>query len=155
MSSIIISPIKKEIGERLKSWGIKKYGSTKAFAEALQMSVENLSQYFIGKSLPGNKMQDRLREAECDLVWLMQGKTAEQINEDFSKSRIGRGLKYSDEQFRMLDYLCELDILTLKDLEDKLNWKMLYIEKEKTQLKMVAESPPPKYYTTKKRGEKK
>ena len=43
------------------------------FARALDMSYENLRQYLSGKSIPGNKMQARLRRIGVDPEWVMYG----------------------------------------------------------------------------------
>jgi repressor LexA len=63
-----------KIAERLKEFGLSKFGSLKEFAEALKISPEHLSQYVNGKSKPGNKTQQRLRGLGCDIEWLMTGK---------------------------------------------------------------------------------
>jgi hypothetical protein len=43
------------------------------FAKALEMSYENLRQYLTGKSIPGNKMQARLRRIGVVPEWVMYG----------------------------------------------------------------------------------
>lgn len=63
-----------EISRRLKEWGIERFGTVTEFAAAMDMSVENLSQYFRGKSRPGSKLQARLSALGCDVGWLMTGR---------------------------------------------------------------------------------
>jgi len=43
------------------------------FAKALEISYGNLRQYLTGKSIPGNKMQARLRRIGVDPEWVMHG----------------------------------------------------------------------------------
>jgi hypothetical protein len=48
-------------------------GKPTKFAAALKISYPNLSQYFQGKSLPGNKMQARFRTLGIDPEWILYG----------------------------------------------------------------------------------
>jgi SOS-response transcriptional repressor LexA len=63
-----------EIGERLKAWLEGKFGNVHHAAIELGMSPPVLYQYTMGVRKPGNKMQERLRGAKCDVEWLMTGK---------------------------------------------------------------------------------
>lgn len=47
--------------------------SPSEFARALEISYENLRQYLVGKSKPGNKMQARFRNLGIDPEWIMYG----------------------------------------------------------------------------------
>lgn len=69
-----------EIGQRLRQWGVDKFGNLTEFASQLGISASNLSQYLSGKSMPGNKMQERLRKLGCDITWLMTGMTRDQLD---------------------------------------------------------------------------
>jgi hypothetical protein len=65
----------REIGKRLRNWGLGQYGSLGSFAEALRLRNQNtLSPYFSGVRKPGNSLQSRLRELGCDVEWLMTGR---------------------------------------------------------------------------------
>jgi len=108
---------KDAIAARLRGWGLEKFGSLKAFAEALGMSQESLSQYVNGKSLPGNKVQGRLRLLNCDIVWLMTGETQEEIRKKFDDSRVGRAMKLRDEDFDIVEYLHTLGLDTLEKVK--------------------------------------
>ncbi|MDP2884549.1 MAG: S24 family peptidase [Ignavibacteria bacterium] len=48
-------------------------GMPTQFAKALDISYENLRQYLTGRSLPGNKMQARLRHIGIDPEWVIYG----------------------------------------------------------------------------------
>ena len=58
------------IGNKIKEFGEKKYGSIKNLAENLGMSLQNLSQYINDKFKPGTILLRRLKKAGCDLNWL-------------------------------------------------------------------------------------
>ncbi len=62
----------KDVGERLREFG-KRYRTMAAFGEALGMSVPNLNQYLIGRSLPGGPVLKRLIGLGCDITWLLTG----------------------------------------------------------------------------------
>jgi len=62
----------KDVGERLREFG-KRYGTMAAFGEALGMSVPNLNQYLIGRSIPGGPVLKRLIGLGCDITWLLTG----------------------------------------------------------------------------------
>ncbi|GAB1351061.1 hypothetical protein MASR1M107_32760 [Ignavibacteriales bacterium] len=64
---------KKEIADRLRYFAHMKFGSLKLLAKELGVTSSTLSQYATGKSIPGNTMQNRLREIGCDVEWLMTG----------------------------------------------------------------------------------
>jgi hypothetical protein len=65
-----------EISKRLKKWGVEEFGSLVSFARALGISHQSLHDYTSARTLPGNKMQSRLRELGCDVEWLMTGSSA-------------------------------------------------------------------------------
>lgn len=46
------------------------------FARALRISPALLSHYLSGRSKPGNKLQQKLRDLGCDINWLMTGESA-------------------------------------------------------------------------------
>lgn len=60
------------ISEKIEEFGLKKFGSLKAFAAAVDKSPQGLSQY-IGKnakSLPGTPFLKKLYNLGCDMNWL-------------------------------------------------------------------------------------
>jgi len=62
-----------QIGQRLRVFA-HKFGGPTGLANTLKVSPQQLSEYFSGRRIPGNAMQKRLREAGCDIEWLMTGK---------------------------------------------------------------------------------
>lgn len=57
-------------GEKIEFWGKNKFGSLTGLASALDISLQNLSQYVNNKIEPGAKILKKLRKLECDLNWL-------------------------------------------------------------------------------------
>ncbi len=60
------------LGEKIKEFGLKKFGSLKAFAEAVDKSPPDLSQY-LGPNArrdPGAPLLKKLYDLGCDLNWL-------------------------------------------------------------------------------------
>jgi hypothetical protein len=76
-----------------------------------------LNSYLAGKQRPGDIMEERLKNLGCDIHWLRYGETSEEANKKFYEGKIGRGLKYSDEEFEMLDFLKSEGIVTLEQLK--------------------------------------
>ena len=70
----------KTIGERIRIWGIDKYGSVNALAEALGIAQESVSMYLNDKRRPGIKFQENLKRIGADVDWIMTGRTATPID---------------------------------------------------------------------------
>ncbi|HOI30295.1 MAG TPA: helix-turn-helix transcriptional regulator [Melioribacteraceae bacterium] len=64
------------IGERLRLFAKRKYGTLKKLAEAMKISPQQLQQYISGKREPGSKILTRLLRLGCDVNWLLGGKEA-------------------------------------------------------------------------------
>jgi SOS-response transcriptional repressor LexA len=64
-----------EIGQRLRDWGVEKYGSVDAFAKALEMPPNSLSRYFGGSVRLGADTLEKLAHLECDTNWLLTGRS--------------------------------------------------------------------------------
>ena len=63
-----------EVAERLQAICDARFdGKPTKFAAALDISYSNLKQYFQARSLPGNKMQGRLRMLGIDCEWVLYG----------------------------------------------------------------------------------
>jgi hypothetical protein len=63
------------IGEKIKDFGINKFGSVKAFAEALGWHPSSLYTYFDDRSMPGAPLLIKLGEWGMDLNWLLLDRT--------------------------------------------------------------------------------
>ena len=59
------------IGEKIRDFGVGKFGSVKAFAEALDWHPSSLYDYFNNISMPGAPLLIKLFEMGCDLNWLL------------------------------------------------------------------------------------
>jgi transcriptional regulator with XRE-family HTH domain len=68
-------------GDRLRQWGLAKYGSVNAFADAVGMDQSQLSRYLNDHVLPGNKLQAKFLEIGMTIEerhWIMTGEVANQ-----------------------------------------------------------------------------
>ncbi len=63
----------KKLSERLKEFGLSRYGSIKLFAHALEMQPSNLQAYLRGEREPGPVIIKKLSALGCDLNWLFNG----------------------------------------------------------------------------------
>lgn len=63
-------------------------GKPTRFAQALEISYENLRQYLAGRAIPGNRMQARLRALDIDPEWVMYGtgRSPLEADKDVAKS---------------------------------------------------------------------
>lgn len=62
------------IGERMRLFARKKYGTLKKLAEAMHISPQQLQQYISGKREPGTRILVKLLRLGCDVNWLLGGK---------------------------------------------------------------------------------
>jgi hypothetical protein len=72
------------LGEKIKEFGIGKFGSIKNFAEAVGKTSPDLSRY-LGKNpsrLPGAGFIQKLYNLGCDLNWLFEEKNEYQNNKN-------------------------------------------------------------------------
>lgn len=58
-------------GEKLKKFGVNKFGSVNLFAEAIGMKAPGLYDYFNDKSVPGGEILKKLLKMGCDINWLL------------------------------------------------------------------------------------
>lgn len=61
------------IGERIRVFAKKKYGTLKKLADAMNISPQQLHQYISGKREPGSKILIKLLKLGCDINWLLGG----------------------------------------------------------------------------------
>lgn len=62
------------IGERIRLFAKKKFGTLKKLADAMKISPQQLQQYISGKREPGSKILIKLLRLGCDINWLLGGK---------------------------------------------------------------------------------
>ena len=65
--------IQTRIGERIRIFAKRKYGTLKKLAEAMDISPQQLQQYISGKREPGSKILAKLLRIGCDINWLLGG----------------------------------------------------------------------------------
>lgn len=146
---------KEEILQRFIEFGQlnfgKDHGWQKKYADALNMKQQQMSDILSMRSPIGARIREKMQTLlECDPMWLINGKTSEQIQNDFvqMQKRIAEDSLQSNDK-EMLRLLHELNIFTEKELRQYINWNEL----GKNKILKVAEPPLPKY-TTKKGGKK-
>jgi len=62
------------VGERMRLFAKRKYGTLKKLAEAMKISPQQLQQYISGKREPGTRILVKLLKLGCDVNWLLGGK---------------------------------------------------------------------------------
>ena len=62
------------IGERIRLFAKRKYGTLKKLAEAMTISPQQLQQYISGKREPGARILVKLVRLGCDINWLLGGR---------------------------------------------------------------------------------
>ncbi|MCX6170729.1 MAG: helix-turn-helix transcriptional regulator [Ignavibacteriales bacterium] len=62
------------VGERMRFFAKKKYGTLKKLADAMLISPQQLQQYISGKREPGTRILAKLLRLGCDVNWLLGGK---------------------------------------------------------------------------------
>lgn len=96
------------LGNRLKEFGIKKYGNVKSFAEALGIKPPSLYNYFNDESKPGAEFIEQLMEMGCDINWLLTGES----NEEATKKRI-KELEEENKKLKGENYILSLEVSQL------------------------------------------
>ncbi len=62
------------VGERMRFFAKKKYGTLKKLADAMEISPQQLQQYISAKREPGTRILSKLLRLGCDINWLLGGK---------------------------------------------------------------------------------
>ena len=65
--------LKKEIGQRIRVFAKRKYGTFRNLAAALGISPQQLQQYTSGTREPGSKILIKFLRIGCDINWLLSG----------------------------------------------------------------------------------
>lgn len=69
-----VEEINKGIGDRIRIFAKRKFGTLKKLSEKMEMSPQQLQQYISGTREPGSRVLIRLMKLGCDLNWLLGGK---------------------------------------------------------------------------------
>lgn len=65
--------LKKEIGQRIRVFAKRKYGTLRNLASSLGISPQQLQQYTSGSREPGSKILLKFLRIGCDINWLLSG----------------------------------------------------------------------------------
>lgn len=65
--------IQEGIGERIRLFAKRKYGTLKRLADEMGISPQQLQQYISGKREPGSRILSRLLKLGCDINWVLGG----------------------------------------------------------------------------------
>jgi transcriptional regulator with XRE-family HTH domain len=115
--------IEQEIGRRLRDFGEREYKSMAKFAKALGMKPQNLNAYLAGKRIPGNKLENKLRDMGCDIIWLQHGVHKDLLNKRF-KIALGNIINaqgdrvVSKEDYEFIKGIKDRGIDSLEKLDD-------------------------------------
>ncbi len=97
-----------DIGQKLREFGISKYGSIKEFARALDIQPPSLQRYLKGDQLPGGTFLSKLLNLGCDINWLLSARessiknNADNLNLGNRIKAIRKGLGINQETFAEL-----------------------------------------------------
>ena len=73
---------KAEIASRLREEALARFGSIKAFGEALQKNQQYLNVYLSGINSPGPKVRRLLEKAGLDVAYIMSGRRGREVTND-------------------------------------------------------------------------
>lgn len=74
------------LGEKLKEFGLRKFGSVSGFAEALKIKREQLYPYFTNDVSPGSDFLRKIKAMGCDINWLLSDEEGPPIIKEPSES---------------------------------------------------------------------
>ncbi len=60
-----------KIGDKIRTFGVTKYGSIKAFASEMDMQPSSLQSYMRDERLPGTPILKKLKHLGCSIDWLL------------------------------------------------------------------------------------
>ncbi len=86
------------IGERIRVFAKRKYGTLKKLAEAMKISPQQLQQYISGKREPGSRILAKLLRLGCDVNWLLGGRESIESYKIYKLENQLRKLQSSFEQ---------------------------------------------------------
>ena len=91
--------INRGIGNRIRVFGKKKFGTLKKLAEAMQISPQQLQQYLSGKREPGSKILIKLLRLGCDINWLLG---ASETYESYKIYKLEKEIKEAHESLEQI-----------------------------------------------------
>ncbi len=92
------------MGDRIRIFAKRKYGTLKSLAEAMEISPQQLQQYISGNREPGSKILARLLRLGCDINWLLGGT---EKAESYRVYKLENDLKKLQESFTKIISIIE------------------------------------------------
>ncbi len=107
--------------ERIRRFGLKKFGSIKEFAEAMDMSPSNLQAYLQNRRQPGTPILKRLSELGCDIDWLLTGEENNDKRLKIIEEQSKRIKELETENRILLESISRISLITeeLKTIEKR------------------------------------
>ena len=68
-----------EIGDRIREFGVKTFGSVSVLADKLGVSLQYLSPYLNSKNEPGTPLLRKLANLGCNINWLLNGEVSQNL----------------------------------------------------------------------------
>lgn len=118
---------RKAIGLRLREFADKSGGPT-ALARSMGVTPQYLNVYLSGRSVPGTKLQARLREVGCDTTWLITGQSEGEIKRDFEMTvrRLMKEHNITKDEIEIISVLRSFGIRDTIDLWEYMDSKKLH-----------------------------
>ncbi len=99
--------------QKLRAFGEGKFGSIKAFAEALEMKPPSIQKYLAGESMPGFFILQRLVKYGCDVNWLLSdddNRSYEQLTEEKIIREVAKTYDESGTTVKLKQYTDESEL---------------------------------------------
>jgi transcriptional regulator with XRE-family HTH domain len=91
------------LGDKLRKFGVDRFGSVKLFAEALGMQPPSLQAYLRGTREPGAGILKRLKDLGCSIDWLLsEDDNAEDISPPIDVDKLKAEKDRLEEENRSL-----------------------------------------------------
>ncbi|MGA7161470.1 MAG: hypothetical protein WBZ48_10740 [Bacteroidota bacterium] len=100
---------KTEIAARLREEALARFGSIKAFAEAVQKNQQYLNVYLSGINSPGPKVRSLLVKAGLDVAYIMSGRRGKEPTNETRQTN------------QVLQLMKEKGIRTVEELRERLD----------------------------------
>jgi transcriptional regulator with XRE-family HTH domain len=136
---------------KLRSFGESKFGSIRAFAEAMEMKPPSIQKYLSGESMPGFFIMQRLAKHGCDINWLVDEedeRSFEQLEKDKTIKKIADTYYQDAWTVRLKLYEGKVDDDDLVYFSILKNYNRIFIADEKSSIGMQPLINPGDYAIT-------
>jgi len=118
---------KLEIAQRLRNFA-EKFGGPAGLSRELKITPQQMNDYLSGRRMPGNKMQNKLRDLGCDIVWLMYGEIHLENELNYRALILRKARELIPEDFAINDFLRSEGITKLDQLKEFLNLEKIFAD---------------------------